>query len=100
VSLLSMLQRENLLPAVVFSFSKARCDEIAFGLAGRLHQLSSVAESAEVGTFFDACLERIRPEERSLPQLVRLGWPRMASDGLCLPLNGFRMAWGGRCDLP
>ena len=68
--LLGQLQRDGLLPSIVFSFSKARCDEIAFGLAGRL-SLIEPSGAAEVAAFCDECLLRVRPEERSLPQLVR-----------------------------
>ena len=67
-----VLRRDELLPSIVFSFSKARCDEIAFGLAGRLASLLvSEQEAEEVRRFVDACVARVREQERSLPQLQR-----------------------------
>ena len=70
-----MLLREDLLPAVVFSFSKAKCDELAAGLSEGLpggRSLCSASEIEQVRTFYDACVERLAEDERDLPQLQRV----------------------------
>ena len=70
LELLQMLQKSELLPSVIFSFSKVKCDEIAFGFAGRL-KLISPGNTQLVGSICDECLGRLPPEDRSLQQVVR-----------------------------
>ena len=73
--LLAFLRRQQLLPAVVFSFSKVKCDEIAASLADGLPGGGSLSEAEEVDAacaFYESCIERLSEEERALPQLVRV----------------------------
>ena len=74
--LLSTLLSMDLLPSVVFSFSKAKCDELALGISSGAAAdgmtLCKPHEAAQAKAFYDACLARLSPEERSLPQLKRV----------------------------
>ena len=67
--LLETLQRRELLPAIVFSFSKAKCDEISQKVT--LVELLGKEERDAVSSFFHECVGRLRLEDRTLPQLVR-----------------------------
>ncbi|KAL1495601.1 hypothetical protein AB1Y20_016961 [Prymnesium parvum] len=66
--LVQTLQRKDLLPVVVFSFSKAKCDEISQQL--KHIDLLTAEQKREVSSTFDAALERLDPSLRRLPSLV------------------------------
>ena len=73
--LLGMLRQDDLLPAVVFSFSKVKCDELASSIASSLPEGASLSSSAEVDAaceMYEKGLERLSAAERGLPQLVRV----------------------------
>ena len=74
--MLRLLRRESLLPAVVFSFSKVKCDDLASGLVNGLPEGSSLSSDAEVKEaceFYEECVNgRLSEAERSLPQLLRV----------------------------
>ena len=54
------------MPAVVFSFSKVKCDNRAEKLASGPSLLSS-SEEHRVKHFFLSAIERLDPEDRELP---------------------------------
>ena len=61
----------ELLPCIVFSFSKKKCEECAF------HGLSSVdltnaREKAAIHIFFANAVQRLSGTDRFLPQITRL----------------------------
>lgn len=60
----------QLLPAVVFCFSKKRVDQLADSLAGM--DLTSTSEKSRIQVFFDRAIGRLREADRQLPQLLRL----------------------------
>lgn len=66
-SLVRFLEREELMPCVVFSFSKKKCEEIA-GMLSSL-SLNTAAESAAVHTFSRQAISRLSPIDSALPQV-------------------------------
>lgn len=69
-SLMAVLQRDSLLPAICFCFSKKRCEEVAFGLSAT--DLNTARERAAVHIFMEAAVRRLNGSDRLLPQVVRL----------------------------
>ncbi|KAJ1949114.1 Antiviral helicase ski2, partial [Linderina pennispora] len=67
VHLAGFLRKQKLLPAVVFTFSRKKCEEYA----STLYNLDFLNESrrSEVHIFVDRCLKRLKPEDRTLPQV-------------------------------
>lgn len=65
------LQKQNLLPAVAFTFSKRKCDENADSLGTSL-DLNSGSEKAAVHIFMQGCLEKLKGSDAELPQIVWL----------------------------
>ncbi|KAJ2597155.1 Antiviral helicase ski2 [Coemansia sp. RSA 1721] len=67
VHLIGLLRKQALLPAVVFSFSRKKCEEYA----NSLRNLDFLNESkrSEVHVFVERCLKRLKPEDRTLPQV-------------------------------
>ena len=69
--LVSLLQKEQLLPTIVFCFSKKRCEEVAFkGLSSI--DLTTAREKAAIHLFMEAAVKRLNGSDRFLPQIVRL----------------------------
>lgn len=60
----------SLLPCVVFSFSKKRCDSLANSLT--TFNMTSTAEKAEIHSFVERSVGRLSEADRKLPQIVRL----------------------------
>jgi antiviral helicase SKI2 len=69
--LLRHLEREQLLPCVVFHFSKKKCEEVADAL-GANTLLLSADERRQVSAFFGHCVARLKPNDRKLQQVRRL----------------------------
>eukprot|EP00899_Mesostigma_viride_P007991 jgi/Mesvir1/17193/Mv07613-RA.1 len=69
-TLLAQLKKENLLPAVIFAFSRRKCDECADNLSGL--DLCDAREKSEIHHFFDLSLSRLKGTDRQLPQVLRL----------------------------
>ncbi|KAJ2746622.1 Antiviral helicase ski2 [Coemansia sp. BCRC 34301] len=67
VHLAGMLRKQGLLPAVIFTFSRKKCEEYA----NSLRNLDFLDDSrrSEVHMFVERCLKRLRPEDRTLPQV-------------------------------
>lgn len=70
VHLVGLLRKRSLLPVVVFVFSKARCEEYADSLPNT--NLSTAAERSEVHVLIERSLTRLREEDRSVPQILRM----------------------------
>ncbi|KAG5462346.1 MAG: P-loop containing nucleoside triphosphate hydrolase protein [Olpidium bornovanus] len=58
IELVSMLKKKNLLPTVIFTFSKKKCEEYAAGLSKVA--LTSAAEKSEVHVFIEKSLTRLQ----------------------------------------
>lgn len=70
VHLVSHLRKEDLLPGCVFVFSKKRCEENADSLSNQ--DFSNANEKSLTHMFIEKSLTRLKPEDRTLPQILRL----------------------------
>ncbi|KAF3029433.1 hypothetical protein E8E15_010071 [Penicillium rubens] len=70
VHLVSHLRKEDLLPGCVFVFSKKRCEENADSLSSQ--DFSNSTEKSLTHMFIEKALTRLKPEDRTLPQILRL----------------------------
>mmetsp|Transcript_57247 Transcript_57247/g.66112 ORF Transcript_57247/g.66112 Transcript_57247/m.66112 type:complete len:1455 (-) Transcript_57247:106-4470(-) len=68
MSLIRFLEREDLTPSVVFSFSKKKCEEIANML--RSLNLNTASECAAVQGFTLQTVARLSPIDATLPQVL------------------------------
>ena len=68
--LIQKLNSDDLLPAVVFSFSKKRCVECAFGLSGL--DLATTTEKSAIHMQFEAAVSRLQGTDKRLPQVLSL----------------------------
>lgn len=66
----SMLKRKALLPAVVFTFSKRKCEENAEGMASL--DFNGPTERSAVHLFLKASLQRLKGTDSQLPQILRM----------------------------
>ncbi len=66
-----MLKKKNLLPALVFSFSKKKCEEYANAL-GNIDLTSGGTEKSEIHVFCERSLNRLRGSDKELPQVLRM----------------------------
>eukprot|EP00043_Microstomoeca_roanoka_P011762 m.111284 g.111284 ORF g.111284 m.111284 type:complete len:1291 (-) comp15289_c0_seq2:139-4011(-) len=69
-ALVRMLQKKQLQPCVVFTFSKKRCDQNAFNI--RSFDFNTAEERGKVDSFFMRCISILRGQDRELPQIVRI----------------------------
>ncbi|OLL22398.1 putative ATP-dependent RNA helicase, partial [Neolecta irregularis DAH-3] len=70
VHLVDYLKKQNLLPVVVFVFSKKRCEEYASTLSNI--DLSIHSEKSEIHIAIEKAVARLRVEDRLLPQIARM----------------------------
>lgn len=66
--LVQYLNSNKLLPAVIFVFSKKRCEEYAATLSGV--QFCNAKERSEIHMFIDKAVSRLKREDRELPQIL------------------------------
>jgi antiviral helicase SKI2 len=65
-----MLKKEGLTPAVVFSFSKKKCEECADALQSL--DLTDAAEKSEVHVVCSQACNRLEQDDANLPQVLRV----------------------------
>uniref|UniRef100_A0A672ILF3 SKI2 homolog, superkiller viralicidic activity 2-like n=1 Tax=Salarias fasciatus TaxID=181472 RepID=A0A672ILF3_SALFA len=70
LTLLHFLSQRQQTPVVAFTFSRTRCDENARSLDSM--DLTSSVEKAEIHSFFQKSLSRLRGGDRQLPQVILL----------------------------
>ena len=70
LSFVRMLERENLLPCVIFILSKNRINELAEGLHAL--DLTINKEKGQIREFITKCVGRLKGSDRDLPQIVFL----------------------------
>ncbi|KAH8690808.1 NUC185 domain-containing protein [Talaromyces proteolyticus] len=70
VHLVQYLRKENLLPACIFVFSKKRCEENANSLSNQ--DFCTASEKSAIHMIIEKSLARLKPEDRVLPQILRL----------------------------
>lgn len=68
LSLLHYLSQRQQTPVVAFTFSRTRCDENARSLESM--DLTTSVEKAEIHSFFQKSLSRLRGGDRQLPQVT------------------------------
>ncbi|KAF9107089.1 hypothetical protein BGX29_007451 [Mortierella sp. GBA35] len=68
--LVAYLNKKALLPVVVFTFSKKKCEENASGLSST--DLMTSSQKSEVHVFFEKSLVRLHGTDRELPQIQRM----------------------------
>ncbi|KAJ3535718.1 hypothetical protein NMY22_g6357 [Coprinellus aureogranulatus] len=70
VHLVGHLKKKNLLPVVVFTFSKKRCEENASTLTNQ--DLCTGVEKSEVHIAIEKAVSRLKGTDRKLPQITRM----------------------------
>lgn len=70
VHLVQHLRKENLLPGCIFVFSKKRCEDNADSLSKQ--DFCTASEKSLIHMFIEKSLTRLKPEDRVLPQVLRL----------------------------
>ncbi|OCH88756.1 antiviral helicase [Obba rivulosa] len=70
VHLLGSLRKKNLLPVVIFTFSKKRCEENAGTLTNA--DLCTSVEKSEIHVAIEKALSRLKGSDRQLPQIRRM----------------------------
>lgn len=70
VQLVQYLNQQKLLPAVVFVFSKKRCEDYADTLGGV--NFCTAKERSEIHMFIDRAVARLKKEDRELPQILKI----------------------------
>ena len=70
VTLTGLLRKRTLLPVVIFTFSKKRCEEYADTLSNL--DLLTATEKSEVHVFIERSLLRLKGTDKELPQILRM----------------------------
>ncbi|PJF17282.1 Helicase, superfamily 1/2, ATP-binding domain-containing protein [Paramicrosporidium saccamoebae] len=79
-----MLKKKTLLPAVMFTFSKRKCEENADGIINL--DLHSASEKSAVHVFLEGSVNKLKAEDRTLPQISRMR--EMLSRGIAVHHSG------------
>ena len=66
----SYIQKQNLFPAVMFTFSIKKIDEFARMLSKT--QFNNKVESQKIISFFDKCINKLEPHDRNIGQIQAL----------------------------
>lgn len=82
--LVQYLKKKELLPAVIFVFSKKRCEEYANTLGGL--DLCTAREKSEIHMFMNRAVSRLKKEDRELPQILKIR--EMLSRGIAVHHGG------------
>ncbi|CDK24788.1 unnamed protein product [Kuraishia capsulata CBS 1993] len=82
--LVQHLKTKDLLPAVIFVFSKKRCEEYADTL--RSQDFCTAKEKSEIHVFITKSISRLKKEDRELPQILKV--KEMLSRGIGLHHGG------------
>ena len=69
-SLVGYLRDKDLLPCVIFVYSKKQCEASGFGM--QHVDLSTTNEKARIRAFFDSSVSRLNSSDRKLPQILRI----------------------------
>lgn len=69
INFLKFLDKNSLFPAVVFILSRRKCDMMAESLKNSVNFLLNNKESQANEYFFNDAIKKLKPEDRSLPQV-------------------------------
>lgn len=64
------LRKESLDPAIIFCFSKRKCDDAAQQLNAQ-DFTSSASDKNQIHMFYQSAISRLSPEDRDVPQIAR-----------------------------
>ncbi|SGY79528.1 BQ5605_C008g05156 [Microbotryum silenes-dioicae] len=70
IHLIGLLKKKELLPVVVFTFSKKRCEENAASMPNT--DLLNAAEKSEVHVVIERSLTRLKGSDKMLPQILNM----------------------------
>lgn len=70
--LIDHLKRNDLLPVVVFTFSRAQCDRNAESLRFKNYDLTSKEEKSKIHSFYQKCIKHLKEPDRELPQIISM----------------------------
>lgn len=70
INLVQYLNQKKLLPAVIFVFSKKRCEDYADTLGSV--NFCTAKERSEIHMFIDRAVARLKKEDRELPQILKI----------------------------
>ncbi|KIO25229.1 hypothetical protein M407DRAFT_25451 [Tulasnella calospora MUT 4182] len=70
VHLVGHLKKQQLLPVVIFTFSKKRCEEYAATLVNL--DLANASDKSEVHVTIEKALSRLKGSDKKLPQIARM----------------------------
>lgn len=70
ITLIDHLKRKDKLPVVAFTLSRNRCDQNATLLSSL--DLTAAMEKSDIHHFISKCVQRLKPCDRQLPQVVQL----------------------------
>lgn len=68
--LIESLQKKNLLPVVVFSFSRKKCESLGYGMT--TVDLTTSVEKSQIHVFVNESISRLIGTDRQLPQVYRI----------------------------
>lgn len=68
--LVDHLKRNDLLPVVVFTFSRALCDKSAENL--RFLDLTTGKEKSKIHSFYQQCIKHLKEPDQKLPQIIKM----------------------------
>jgi len=69
--LIMTLKEKNMLPVIIFSFSKNKCQEYAYGL-GNTVNLTNGSEKSQIRVFIEESLTRLKGDDKQLPQILQI----------------------------
>jgi antiviral helicase SKI2 len=69
-TLIEIMKKKKLIPLIVFSFSRKKCEESAFGLS--TVDLTTSSEKSQIHVFFENSISRLSKVDRTLPQVIRM----------------------------
>ncbi|KAJ6639246.1 Helicase SKI2W [Pseudolycoriella hygida] len=70
VGLIDHLEKHKKLPVVAFTLSRNRCDRNLQALQSV--DLCTTSEAYHIQSFFQKCLQKLKPEDRNIPQILTL----------------------------
>lgn len=70
-NLIQLLKEDNLLPVIIFTFSKKKCEEYAKALFN-LDLTAGAAQKSQIHIFFESSIACLKGTDRELPQVCRM----------------------------
>ena len=84
-ALITMLKTKKLLPVIIFSFSKKKCEDYSRSLAN-VDLTNGAAEKSEIHVFFERSVACLKGSDKELPQVLRM--KELVSRGIAIHHGG------------